>query len=183
MIRRDFQIRWLRWALLLSLLAALAAFLLADRYDAKSRGESYPKSNYSAIEDGLLLGGMLSELPEGIGAVLNVGETRDCYVAKHHCWEPIADLGPPPTVTWLRSQVEFINKHEREGTRVYVHCRAGVNRSVMVLAAYLMWRDGLTADEATERIREKRPRAGPYEVYRAFLKEWEKELNKPPHAD
>lgn len=154
---------------------------VADRYEASTHEEVYPESNYTAIEDGLLIGGMLSKLPPGVGVVLNVGETKDRFEAKVHRWEPMADLGPPPSIDWFRDQIEFVHRHRQEGTPVLVHCRAGVNRSVAVVAAYLMWRDGLMADQAIERIREKRSRAWPFEVYRRFLLDWEKALeNKSP---
>jgi hypothetical protein len=146
---------------------------LAQRHSAQ---ESYPRENYSIIEEGLCLGGILSEPPSGTRAVLNVCETKDPYLAEIHLWEPIPDLGPAPDLAWLRSQVEFIDRHRKAGRPVYVHCRAGVNRSVMVMAAYLMWRDGLTRDAALAVIQSKRPRANPFEVYQVFLSEWERSL-------
>jgi protein-tyrosine phosphatase len=79
-------------------------------------------------------------------------------------------------LNWLRSQVAFVDEQRKAGLPVYVHCRAGVNRSVTVVAAYLMWRDRLSRDQALALIQSKRPRAGPFEVYREYLSEWEKSL-------
>jgi hypothetical protein len=138
--------------------------------------EVYPSTNYSMLEDGLAVGGILSAPPAGTRAVLNVCETSDPYAAEVHRWEPIPDLGPAPDLAWLRSQVAFIDEHRKAGRPVYVQCRAGVNRSVVVVAAYLMWRDGMHRDEALAVVRGKRPRAGPYEVYREYLVKWEKAL-------
>jgi hypothetical protein len=152
-------------------------FIAAHLVD-RSQQESYPSNNYSTIEDGLYLGGILSEPPEGARAVLNVGETRDPYTVEAHRWEPIPDLGPAPSLDWLLSQVEFIDQQRKAGRAVYVHCRAGVNRSAMVMTAYLMWRDKLTRDEALERIQSKRRRSRPFEVYQQYLLEWEKSLEK-----
>jgi hypothetical protein len=39
-----------------------------------------------------------------------------------------------------------------------------------------MWRDRLSRDQALALIQSKRPRAGPFEVYREYLSEWEKSL-------
>lgn len=166
---------WLFIFLLCAGATALSAHLIASKAD-ENPPEVFPSLNYSQIEDGLYLGGILSEPPKGVRAVLNVCETRDPYRAEFHLWEPIGDLGPAPDLDWLRAQVQFIDKHMRAGHPIYVHCRAGVNRSAMVTAAYLMWRDSLTRDEALGRIKEKRPRIGPFPVYKKFLAEWEKAL-------
>ena len=48
----------------------------------------------------------------------------------------------------------------------------------MVLAAYLMSRDGLTRDEALARLRSKRPRVGPNTAFMALLLEWEEHLKR-----
>jgi hypothetical protein len=163
--------------LLLAAVASVVAFnLIAADAQSRARQESYPSTNYSRIENGLYLGGILSEAPPGVSVVLNVGETADPYKVEVHRWEPIPDLGPAPELAWLRSQVKFIDEQRKAGRTVYVHCRAGVNRSSTVVAAYLMWRDHLTRDEALEIIRGKRRRIMPFPAYQDYLSEWEKSL-------
>jgi hypothetical protein len=154
----------------------VATVVITAKIDTELEKESYPETNYTAIEEGLCVGGMLSKPPPDVRAVLNVCETKDPYVAEVHRWEPIPDLGPAPELNWLRSQVAFVDEQRKAGLPVYVHCRAGVNRSVTVVAAYLMWRDRLSRDQALALIQSKRPRAGPFEVYREYLSEWEKSL-------
>jgi hypothetical protein len=169
--------RWWRACLLVGALGLIGGiYIFAALADRESLRESYPKSNYSLIEEGLFLGGILSEPPPGVRAVLNVCETNDPYTAEVHRWEPIPDLGPAPELEWLRRQVEFIDEQRQAGRPVYVHCRAGINRSATVAAAYLMWRDRLTRDQALEVIRGKRPRICPFEVYQKYLSDWEKSL-------
>lgn len=46
-----------------------------------------------------------------------------------------------PTVEDLERAVKFIRKHEAEGKKVYVHCRAGHGRSAAVVLAWLMTKD------------------------------------------
>lgn len=135
--------------------------------------ESYPKTNYTLIEDGLYLGGILSGPPPGTDAVLNVCETRDPYRADHHKWSPIPDAAPAPSLDWLREQVAFVAEQRQEGRTVFVHCRAGVSRSATVTAAYLMARDGLSRDDALARLRAKRSRIGPNPAFLRLLAEWE----------
>lgn len=156
----------------------IGAYIFAERIETNTSQESYPEQNYSQIEDGIFLGGILSKPPVGVRVVLNVCETADPYKAEIHRWEPMNDLGPPPTLDWLKEQIEFIHQHRQTGKNIYIHCRAGVNRSVTVLAAYLMWRDELNKDDALNKIREKRPRANPYDVHKIYLSEWEARLKK-----
>jgi hypothetical protein len=171
------RLRWRSTGLLVVVLGLIGGtLLLAALAENRSRQESYPRSNYTDIEDGLSLGGMLSEPPPGVRAVLNVCETEDPYTVEVHRWEPIPDLGPAPRLDWLRAQVEFIDRQRKAGRPVYVHCRAGVNRSAMVVAAYLMWRDRLTRDEALAVSRSKRLRVGPYEAYQRYLLDWQHAL-------
>ena len=152
--------------------AALAAVpIVAEWYTPT---ETYPESNYSRIEDGLYLGGMLPAPPPGTAAVLNVCETEDPYRLRHHKWSPIRDIPPAPSLDWLREQVAFVEDQRREGRTVYVHCRAGVSRSALVVVAYLMRRDGLSRDDTLARVRTRRVRAGPNPAFLALLNEWEK---------
>jgi protein-tyrosine phosphatase len=109
--------------------------------------------------------------------VLNVGEIKDPYQAEAHRLAPIPDAAPAPSIDWLRQQVEFIDLQRRAGLPVYVHCQAGISRSVLVLAAYLMMRDGLTRDAALTAIRAKRSGAGPHAAFMPLLLEWQ-ELQK-----
>jgi hypothetical protein len=159
------------------LIGAAAILVVISEHRSNPGQESYPTTNYSEIEDGLFVGGILSKPPKGVRAVLNVCETKDPYVAEVHRWQPIPDLGPAPELAWLRGQVEFVDQQRKAGLPVFVHCRAGVNRSVTVVAAYLMWRDHLSRDDALEKIRAKRSVAGPYDVYKDYLKDWEKSIN------
>jgi len=134
-----------------------------------------PGPNYTAIEPGLYLGGYVAAPPPGTRAVLNLCETEDAYRVESSKWEPIADAAPAPGLDWLREQVAWIDGQRRDGRVVYVRCRNGVSRSAMVAAAYLMWRDGLPAEEALERLRMRRPIVRPNRAFRDLLAAWERE--------
>ena len=166
---------WPIWAVTAAALAITTVALVADR---RSRGEYYPRTNYSRIENGLYLGGILSEPPPGTRAVLNVCETEDPYRAEVHRWAPIDDRAPAPSIAWLRRQVQFVDEQRRAGRPVFVHCRAGASRGAMVVAAYLMWRDRRTRDEALAVIRARRPRARPNPAFMQLLLEWEESIRR-----
>jgi atypical dual specificity phosphatase len=59
-----------------------------------------------------------------------------------------------------------------EGERVYVHCRAGWQRSAAVVAAVLTLREGVPAPVALEILRERKPTANPLAHQRADLLRW-----------
>lgn len=70
---------------------------------------------------------------------------------------PTPDFNPP-TLAQLRMGAVFINEAIRAGETVLVHCHAGVGRSTMQCAAYLML-NGMELDAAWELIKSKRIKA------------------------
>ena len=60
----------------------------------------------------------------------------------------------------------------QEGERVYVHCRAGMQRSAVVSAAVVALHEGLEPLEALERVRERNPQANPLSHQRQDLLRW-----------
>lgn len=76
-----------------------------------------------------------------------------------------------PTVMLL------IDETRRHGHGVLVHCRAGMQRSAAVVAAYLMWKRGMTADQAFEYINSRKPETfWPVPTFEVALRAWEKAL-------
>jgi protein-tyrosine phosphatase len=63
------------------------------------------------------------------------------------------------------------------GLPVYVHCKAGVSRAVLVTVAYLMWREGWSRDKALHFVRCQRCQVRPNPAFMALLKKWELSLN------
>jgi len=59
-----------------------------------------------------------------------------------------------------------------EGERVYVHCRAGWQRSATIAAAIVTLREQVDPDEALELIRERKPTAQPLPHQRQDLLRW-----------
>ena len=93
-----------------------------------------------------------------------------------HRAEPIDGVAAP-SIEWLWRVVKFIDEQRKAGRPIYVHCLAGMNRSGMVVVAYLMYEHGWTRDEALAFARSKRPQIQPNSILMRFLGEWERVLN------
>lgn len=73
--------------------------------------------------------------------------------------------------------VLLIDEVLSHGHGVLVHCRAGMQRSAAVVAAYLMWKRGLTADQAFEYINKRKAETfWPVPTFEPALRAWEKAL-------
>jgi len=153
-----------------ALLIGGIAALLALRTWERSHGDA----PYAFVEDGLYLGRWVREPPPGTEAVVNLCGMKDAYSVAHVLWDPILEGKGAPTVEWLRSVVDFLEKQKKAGRTIYVHCLAGVNRSAMVVAAYLMREHGWSRDQAVAFVRSKRPQANPDSTLMQLLAEWER---------
>lgn len=75
--------------------------------------------------------------------------------------------------------VVAIDEVLRYGHGVLVHCRAGMQRSAGVVAGYLMWKRGMTADEAFEFINKKKHETfWPVPTFEKALRAWEAQLRR-----
>ena len=81
------------------------------------------------------------------------------------CWLPQPDDFRPKPPEWFEQGVTFIKEAlSKDGTRVYVHCLAGIQRSPTMVMAFL-GAEGMPLDKAVSLIRGVRPVAqlpGPY---------------------
>ena len=168
----------MRWKLrrYLTIIAFAVTVLIVAYLFWKQDQVSREPPNYSQIEDGLWIGGLVPEPPPGTQAVLNLCESEDSYQAEIHRWVPIPDAEPAPSLDWLREQVGFVESARSTGRVLYIHCRAGISRSGMVMTAYLMKREKWSRDRALEYIRLKRPGVRPNPAFMPLLLEWEQSL-------
>lgn len=72
----------------------------------------------------------------------------------------------------------FIKRHLDRGFNVYVHCVAGMSRSSSVVAAFLMKEFGLTAEEALNYVKSRRPIIRPNSGFIHQLVDYESKLKK-----
>lgn len=97
-----------------------------------------------------------------------------------YAWK--GEMGAGMDATNLLLEAEWVAERLREGKRVLVHCYAGINRSSTVCCASLMLLEGLTAEQALARVRERHPSSWP-DPYHWFTLRWlERELGKSGHT-
>lgn len=123
----------------------------------------------------------------GVGRVLNLVEDEEYRPGEREDLErafaemgieehrlPSPDFGGlPPDL--IDQAVSLISGWLREGRRVYVHCRAGWQRSPAIAAALLALREDIDIDEAIEAVRVRKPSADPLPHQREDLRRWYRE--------
>jgi hypothetical protein len=108
------------------------------------------------------------------GSILNVSDK--CFYLPTHAWihlhhEPMDDFGRTAlTETTLTRCFDTIDAGLQSDTKAaLVHCTVGVNRSVTIVAAYLITRRGYTCEDALGLIRHARPQMRPVQAYTLAL--------------
>ncbi|MER3446283.1 MAG: hypothetical protein C4291_05300 [Candidatus Dadabacteria bacterium] len=122
---------------------------------------------FSWIIPGKLAGierpGLLRSLEEDLEFLKNVG-INTIVNLEEHVWNyygfrvkhiPIKDF-KAPRLTDIEEFVRFIDSEIREGRQIVVHCYAGMGRTNLMLAAYLVYM-GMEPENALALVKEKRP--------------------------
>ncbi|HVX02623.1 MAG TPA: dual specificity protein phosphatase 23 [Nitrososphaera sp.] len=81
-----------------------------------------------------------------------------------------------PELEDIDRAVEFIDAQAQKGRPVMVHCAAGKGRTGVILAAYLVKKERLTAQESINKIRAMRPGSIQSEVQEWAIEMYEKYL-------
>jgi atypical dual specificity phosphatase len=139
---------------------------------------------FSHVLPGLWIGGAPTYrrdydllLALGITAVLDVRAERSSDIAFYeahgiaHRRFHVPDVGVPDARI-LTDATDWMDAQLAGDRTVLVHCAKGRGRSATVLAAYLMRRDGLTFDEASELLRSKRALVKLEARHRRVLEAW-----------
>ena len=69
---------------------------------------------------------------------------------------PIDDFGPPNYEDFVEF-IDFVEKHISQDKKVVVHCYAGMGRTNLMLATYLVHHLLIDPDQALEEVKLKRP--------------------------
>jgi atypical dual specificity phosphatase len=84
---------------------------------------------------------------------------------------PLQDYGDLPRQALDRAVEEVLHDLD-DGRTVYVHCRAGWQRSAAVAAGVIALREGVAVEEALQMLRERKPTAEPLDHQLADLVSW-----------
>lgn len=122
----------------------------------------------------------------GVARVLNVATGVPCHFAgegdgpKYMAVE-LLDVPGEDLTGRFPEMFDFIGG--AGGGVTLVHCNAGVSRAAAVAAGYLMWAEGLWADEAVAAVREARPAARPNPGFLEQLRGYGRTLEAARRAD
>jgi protein-tyrosine phosphatase len=83
----------------------------------------------------------------------------------------LVDFGSVPPQQ-IEATAQAVLAWLEQGEHVYVHCRAGWQRSATVMAAIIALREGVMPGKALEVLRERKPTANPLSHQRADLLDW-----------
>lgn len=120
----------------------------------KLAGSSGPRSREDLVslrKQGI---GALVRLVEPDEAWVTVKEINDVGLEDYN--EPVGDF-TAPTQAQIDKIIAYIDSHLERGVPVGVSCNAGIGRTGVILACYLVHKH-FTAKEAIELVREKRSR-------------------------
>lgn len=120
----------------------------------------------------------------GVDTVLNLVEDDEYRLGEHElvrsAYEGVGieerrlsmiDYGHLPG-TALDEAVATVNQWLDEGRVIYLHCRAGWQRSAAVAAAVVATRQNMDIDEAVRLVRARKPSADPLPHQREDLRRW-----------
>jgi atypical dual specificity phosphatase len=153
--------------------------------------EWFERFGYAEVADGLWLGAYPTDADDvaeiaalGVTRVLNLCEDVEYRPAQRAAVEAsfggvgvveervcLVDYAGLPLAELDRAARRVVSWLE-EGERVYLHCRAGWQRSATVAGAVVALRDGVGVPEALGRIRARKPTAEPLKHQRRDLEDW-----------
>lgn len=124
--------------------------------------------NGKVIDDKLFVGGLDSqpEFRPEIDAVLNLGEKPSAWVKDGgiHPNDRTVEKGEGSkgmSAEEIHEEANWVVERLQRNESVLIHCVAGMNRSTTITCAVLMQLEGLTAQQALERVYEHHPWAKP----------------------
>lgn len=94
----------------------------------------------------------------------NVFENRKENLKISYLRCPIDDSSNCDILQFFSTTSEWIDKCEKQGSKILVHCDRGVSRSCTIVTAYLMWKFHKNMKDALNYVKERRSIVQPNEV-------------------
>ncbi|XP_020385582.1 phosphatidylglycerophosphatase and protein-tyrosine phosphatase 1 [Rhincodon typus] len=178
-----------KWPLMMEALLARAVFYPSLGYNifmSKVWGRHwYDRIDQTVIIGALPFRSLTNELikKENVRGVITMTEDYETkfFVNTTKEWESFGveqlrlstvDILGVPKLEDLRKGVDFLTKHRKNGTSVYVHCKAGRSRSATMVAAYLIHQHQWTPKKACDYIASIRPhiiiRSGQFKILKSY---------------
>lgn len=125
-----------------------------------------------------------AERPQ-VDVVFNVGENPSKWVKDKQThpqdrWDNKGEDSEGMSLEVIRAEANWVISYLKKNQRVLVHCAAGMNRSSTICCAVLILLEGLTAEQALERVRGHHPWARPDSGHWLKLR-WLAETNAHSH--
>ena len=101
---------------------------------------------------------------QGVEAVVNLCAERSDNPRRlraaqmDYLWLPVADT-QPPTVEQIVQGLVWIEQRIYTGRKVYIHCAAGMGRSVTLLACWYLYACDMSVPQVLEFVKRRRPQA------------------------
>ena len=123
---------------------------------------------WDIIDEQVLLGGalMFDDLERlrqlGVGAVVNLCAERpdNPYHLRRtqmdYLWLPVADTRAP-TVDQILQGLAWLEQRVQTGRKVYIHCAAGMGRSVTLLACWYLYTGSMNVPQVLAFVKRRRP--------------------------
>lgn len=92
----------------------------------------------------------------GISVIVNLEEYSWDYPSFEVLNLPVGDFQPPKPEDF-ENYIEFISPKIAEDKKVLVHCHAGMGRTNLMIAAYIVNKEMIKPDLALERVKNARP--------------------------
>jgi ADP-ribosyl-[dinitrogen reductase] hydrolase len=159
--------------------------------------EWFERYGYAEVADGLLIGAYPQDAADvaalqasGVTRVVNlVQDVEYADGGRDACAVALAEAGIAEERiqivdfgNLLPGHIELASRAAiaglDAGERVYLHCRAGMQRSATVAAAIVMLRDGVDEQTALEQVRARKPSANPLAHQRKDLSRWWERRNR-----
>jgi len=146
----------------------------------------HTKMSYNKIEELLYAGNNMcchthfemELLSKGITADISLEAERldNPQGVKYFFWLPWVE-DTAPAMELISIALDTIDILIKNNVKTYIHCKNGHGRTTTFLATYLIRKDRISVEKALDILKERRPSGHINEIQRAFLMEYEKQLN------